>query len=125
MSDVKAFKGLSLLATIFVGALMAAACTIHLRGNDDQSMAGLPVAQQADPAAVELERCRTITYEQKDRLAECRKLWTERRRQFLGSSDQSSNGPAETGPGASASPFRKDQSRLPSELFPAPTQSER
>ena len=30
--------------------------------------------------AAELERCRTISYEQKERLAECRKLWADKRR---------------------------------------------
>ena len=36
MSEVNAFKALSLCTTICVGILAVAACTIHLRGDEDQ-----------------------------------------------------------------------------------------
>jgi conjugative transfer region protein TrbK len=119
MSDLKAFRALTLSVTIFV-VVLAAACTIHLREDNQPQPASL-VVQEGDPVAAELERCRSISYEQKDRLAECRKVWTEQRRQFLG---QSSN-PARPEPAATPSASAKDQSRLPSGLFPTPQPTER
>src|SRR5438045_4713739 len=32
----------------------------------------------------ELAECRSVTYEQREALSECRKAWDEKRRQFLG-----------------------------------------
>ncbi|HXI06192.1 MAG TPA: putative entry exclusion protein TrbK-alt [Bradyrhizobium sp.] len=125
MSDVNAFKALSLGTTICLGMIAVAACTIHLRGDEDQPQAAGSVAQDADPAAAELERCRTISYEQKDRLAECRKIWADKRRQFLGSDRGTAVSPERRDPGDPPSASIKDQSRLPSIFFPAPTQSER
>lgn len=124
MSDLKAFKGLSLLTRVCVGALLAAACTIHLRGDEDQAVSSLPPIQDADPTEAELKRCRTITYEQKDRLTECRKLWAEKRRQLMAPSARSPDGPPRAD--SEVPPALKDQSRYPSGLFPSsPTQSER
>lgn len=126
MSDPRAFKALSLLTTVFVGGLIAAACSIHLRGDEAQPISNAPVAREIDPvAAAELERCRAVTYEQKDRLTECRKLWTEQRRQFLDPTRKSVATPAKSEPSTATPPLVKDQGRLPSELFPAPMKSER
>ena len=120
MSDFKAFKALSLGVIIFV-VVLAAACTIHLRDGDNQPQPASSAVREPDPVAAELERCRSISYEQKDRLAECRKVWADQRRQFLG---QSRN-PAQPDPDATPSPPVKDQSRLPSGFFPNPMQTER
>jgi conjugative transfer region protein TrbK len=116
----KAFRALSVGVTIFVG-ILAAACTIHLRDDDNHPPPATSVVREPDPVAAELERCRSISYEQKDRLAECRKVWAEQRRQFLGRSSNPARPDPDTTPSASV----KDQSRLPSGLFPAPQPTER
>lgn len=120
MSDFKAFKSLSLSATIVV-VVLAAACTIHLRDDNNQPLPVTSVAREPDPVATDLERCRSIGYEQKERLAECRKVWAEQRLQFLGQTRK----PARPDLGATPSPSVKDQSRLPSGLHPNPLQTER
>jgi conjugative transfer region protein TrbK len=123
MSEVNAFKALSLCTTICVGMSAVAACTIHLRGDENQPQTTGSVVRESDSMAAELERCRTISYEQKDRLAECRKLWADKRRQFLGLSGESPSNPGRSdlmAPPASL----KDQSRLPSGLGLAPMESE-
>lgn len=117
MSDFKTFKALSLGVTLFVGVL-AAACTIHLRDDDNQPQPASSVVRQPDPVAAELERCRSISYEQNDRLAECRKIWAEQRRHFLGQSSDTRSNPALPDPDTKPSASFKDQSRLPSGLFP-------
>jgi conjugative transfer region protein TrbK len=124
MSDFNAFKALSLAVTIFVGVL-AAACTIHLRDDDKQPQPASSVVREGDPVAAELEQCRSISYEQKDRLAECRKVWAEQRRFFLRKNIDTPRKPARPGLDATPSAPFKDQSRLPSGLFPAPQPTER
>ena len=120
MSDLKAFRALSAGVTIFV-VVLAAACTIHLRDGDNQPQPASSVIGEPDAVPTELERCRSISYEQPDRLAECRKIWAEQRRQFLG---QNSN-LARPAPDATPSASIKDQSRVPLGLFPAPQPTER
>ena len=124
MSDFKAFKALSLGMTIFVGVL-AAACTIHLRDDDNQPQPASSVVREGDPVAAELERCRSISYEQKDRLAECRKVWAEQRRHFLRQNSDTPRNPARPDPDGTPSASARDQSRLPSGFFRAPQATER
>jgi conjugative transfer region protein TrbK len=124
MSDFKAFKALSLGATI-CAVMLAAACTIHLRDDDNQPQPTASAAHGSDPIAAELQRCRSVSYEQTDRLAECRKVWAEKRGQFLGQSSDTPRKPARPDPDATPSASVKDQSRLLSGLFPAPQQTER
>jgi conjugative transfer region protein TrbK len=124
MSDFKAFKALSLGATIFA-VVLAAACTIHLRGDDNPPQPASSVVREPDPVAAELERCRSISYEEKHRLAECRQVWAEKRRQFLGRDGDTPRNPARPDPDATPSASFKDQSRLPSGLFPTPAPTER
>jgi conjugative transfer region protein TrbK len=124
MSDFKALKALSLAVTIFV-VVLAAACTIHLRGDDNLPQPASSVVREPDPVAAELERCRSISYEQKDRLAECRKVWAEQRRHFLGQNSDTPRNPTRPDPDATPSASFKDQSRLPSGLFPEPQPTER
>jgi conjugative transfer region protein TrbK len=119
MSDFKAFKALSLGATL-CAVVLASACTIHLRGDDNQPQPASSVVREGDPVATELERCRSVSYEQKDRLAECRKVWAEQRRQFLGQHKNPARPDSDATPSASA----RDQGRLPSGLFPAPQPTE-
>ena len=121
MSDFKAFKALSLGVTIFVG-ILAAACTIHLRGDDNQPQPASSVVREGDPQGAEFERCRSVSYEQKDRLAECRKVWAEHRRHFLGQSSDTPRNPAQPDSDATPSASVRDQSRLPPGLLPQPTE---
>jgi conjugative transfer region protein TrbK len=124
MSDFKAFKAVSLGVTIFV-VVLAAACTIHLRDDDNQPQPASSVVREPDLVAAELERCRSIGYEQKDRLSECRKVWAEQRRHFLRQSSETPRIPLRPDPDATPSASARDQSRLPSGLFPAPQPTER
>jgi conjugative transfer region protein TrbK len=124
MSEVKPFKALSLGATI-LAVVLAAACTIHLRDDDNQPQPVSSIVREHDPVAAELERCRSISYEQKDRLAECRKVWAEQRRHFLRHNSDTPRNPARPDPDATPSASFKDQSRLPSGWLPAPQPTER
>jgi conjugative transfer region protein TrbK len=72
------------LMALALVALAIAACTIRLRGGEEQAKMLEPNAMPADPLAAKLAECRSVTYEQKDALTECRKAWAEKRRQFLG-----------------------------------------
>lgn len=108
MTDVKAFKALSLLTTI--GLVAVAACTIQLRGGDDS-----PPAQKAEQAidatSSDLARCRGVTPEETADYRNCKRVWAENRRHFFGKKD----GPAVSGHDDSAAglaPIPKDQSRL-------------
>jgi conjugative transfer region protein TrbK len=116
MSARSRLDRLSVVAGVAVLVLVVAACAIKLRGDEDQ-LSALPSAQEVNPLAAELARCRTVTSEQKDALAECRRIWAEQRRQFLGQSKT----PTPTGlPNDNAPNIRfpapgprKDESRLP------------
>src|SRR5713101_1076248 len=107
---------LSIVAGVAVMVLVVAACAIKLRGDEDQ-ISALPSAQEVDPLAAELARCRTVTSEQKDALAECRRIWAEQRHQFLGQSKtptpstRTNDGAPNIGVPALGP--RKDKSRLP------------
>jgi conjugative transfer region protein TrbK len=107
---------LSIVASVAVMVLVVAACAIKLRGDEDQ-ISALPSAQEVDPLAAELARCRTVTSEQKDALAQCRRIWAEQRRQFLGQSKTPTpaSHPDDSAPniGFPAPGPRKDKSRLP------------
>jgi conjugative transfer region protein TrbK len=102
------------VAALTLVALVAAACTIPLRGGEEQGKMLEPSSTSSDPLAAKLAECRSVTYEQKDALAECRKAWAEKRRQFL---RQDSRLPSDSRtPQAGSSLFvaPKDESRLPS-----------
>ncbi len=107
---------LSMVAGVAVMVLVVTACAIKLRGDEDQILA-LPSAQEVDPLAAELARCRTVTPEQKDALPACRRIWAEQRRQFLGQnktpSPTSHLDDSAPNIGFAASGPRKDKSRLP------------
>lgn len=78
-------------ATVMV--LVVTACAIELRPDDGSSPIVAPHPQQSDPLARGLAQCRTVTVDQSDELAECRRLWAEGRRRFL----RSDRSPDETG----------------------------
>jgi conjugative transfer region protein TrbK len=94
--------------------LVVAACAIRLRGDEEQTNAAASADMTSDPLAKKLGECRSVTYEQKDALSECRKAWAEKRREFL---RRKVPAPAEgEAPPAGSSLFvaPKDESRLPS-----------
>jgi len=94
--------------------LVVAACAIQLRGDEDQPKSAASADRASDPLAAKLAECRSVTYEQKDALTECRKAWAEKRRQFL---RQDARPPSDSRmPQAGSSLFvaPKDESRLPS-----------
>ncbi|QOZ36962.1 putative entry exclusion protein TrbK-alt [Bradyrhizobium sp. CCBAU 53421] len=114
MTDVRAFKALSLLTTI--GLVAVAACTIQLRGRVESGSA--PKAEQrTDAANADLVRCRGVTPEETAGYRRCQQIWAENRRRFLGgkdgvvtpSRDDSTN----------SIPAQKDQSRIP-QGYPLP-----
>lgn len=97
-------------------ALVAAACTIPLRSDEDHAKVLESSDATPDPLAAKLAECRFVTYEQRDALIQCRKVWAEKRHQFLG---QKAPKASDMGmPPAESSLFvmPKDESRLPSGL---------
>ncbi|MDA9467062.1 putative entry exclusion protein TrbK-alt [Bradyrhizobium sp. CCBAU 53415] len=108
MTDVKAFKALSLLTTI--GLVAVAACTIQLRGRFE-SRSALKAEQRTDAISSDLVRCRSATAEEAAGYQHCKQVWAENRRHFFGKKD------GEVAPGhadsASSIPAPKDQSRIP------------
>jgi conjugative transfer region protein TrbK len=112
--NAKTIERLPTLAVVVLIVLVVAACAIRLR--DDQAQTNTPASADviSDPLAMKLAECRSVTYEQKDALSECRKAWAEKRRQFLG---QKTPAPSDTGAaqaGSSLFVVPKDESRLPS-----------
>ncbi|TYO63344.1 putative entry exclusion protein TrbK-alt [Bradyrhizobium hipponense] len=121
------FERLPALIALALAVLVVAACAIRLRDNETetaQSRAALDHVE--NPVAAKLERCRAVTYEQRDALLECQKIWAEQRRQFLKKNDsfspRSDSEPASAGPASPVPP--KDNSRLPSGYPTVPAQSE-
>jgi conjugative transfer region protein TrbK len=95
-------------------AFAVAACAIQLRGNEEQTKVPEPASTASDPLAAKLTQCRSVTYEQKDALAECRKAWAEKRHQFLGQKAPAPSGGQTPRAGSSLFVAPKDESRLPS-----------
>ena len=92
--NTKPIERLLTLAAAVLIVLVLAACAIRLRGDDEQSSTPASTDVKSDPLAMKLTECRSVTYEQKDALSECRKAWAEKRRQFLG---QKAPAPSDTG----------------------------
>ncbi len=113
--NTKTIGRLPTLAAVVLIVLVVAACAIRLRGDEAQTNAPASADVTSDPLAMKLAECRSLTYEQKDALSECRKAWAEKHRQFLG---QKAPAPSDTGAaqagGSSSFVAPKDESRLPS-----------
>jgi conjugative transfer region protein TrbK len=108
MTDVRAFKALSLVMAI--GVLVVTACTIQLRGGEEASAP--PTAGQTTGDGSDLARCRSVTSEGTASYQHCQKVWAENRRRFFGRKD----GAAVSGhhdSAASSTPAPKDQNRMP------------
>lgn len=112
--NTKKLERLPSLAAIVLVVLVVTACAIRLRGGEEQTKSSASADQASDPLTTKLAECRSVTYEQKEALSECRKAWAEKRRQFLGQkvpSASSGNGTSQEGSSLLAAP--KDESRLP------------
>ena len=112
--NTKALERIPALAAVVLVVLVVAACAIRLRGDEAQTSTPASADVTSDPLTTKLAECRSVTYEQKDALSECRKAWAEKRRQFLGqkaSSTSSGNGTFQEGISLFAP---KDESRLSS-----------
>ena len=101
-------------AALALVALTPAACTIPLRGDAGQAKIVEPGRTSLDPLAAKLAECRSVTYERKDALIECRKAWAEKRRQFLGQDARPLSDSRMPQAGSSLFVAPKDESRLPS-----------
>jgi conjugative transfer region protein TrbK len=111
--NTKTLERLPTVAAVMLVVLVVAACAIRLRGDEDQINSSASAERASDPLATKLAECRSVTYEQKDALSECRKAWAEKRRQFLGQkapSASSDNGTPQEGSSLFLLP--KDESRL-------------
>jgi conjugative transfer region protein TrbK len=112
--NTQKLERLPTLAAVMLVVLAVAACAIRLRGDEEQTNTSASADVASDPLVTKLVECRSVTYEQKEALAECRKAWAEKRRQFLG---QKAPTPSDSGsPPAGSSLFAvpKDESRMPS-----------
>ena len=85
MSGRDGLKRLMLMTTAAAVPILVAACTIQLRGDGDGPPARSSAFRATSPLGGELERCRKVTPEQVAQLQECRLIWAENRRRFLGS----------------------------------------
>ncbi len=112
--NTKKLKRLPTLAAVVLVVLVVAACAMRLRGDEDQISSSASAERVSDPLATKLAECRSVTYEQKDALSECRKAWAEKRRQFLGQKAPAPPDSATPRPGSSLIVLPKDESRLPS-----------
>jgi conjugative transfer region protein TrbK len=79
----KKLDGLLAITVVVLTVLVIAACTIRLRGEDNQPAAATSLNQSSDPMAEALEQCLSVVADQPEALTECRKVWAEKRREFL------------------------------------------
>lgn len=119
------FERLPMAVALGFAVLVVAACAIRLRGNESASQSSSSFASKTDAPAAKVAQCRTVTYEQKEALLECRKIWAEQRNEFLSGGGSSSGLDSRAGTAPYASPvLRKDESRLSSGSPSMPSQSE-
>ena len=112
--NTKIIERLPTLAAMVLAVLVVAACAIRLRGDEAQTSTPASADVTSNPLVTKLTECRSVTYEQKDALSECRRAWAEKRRQFLGQKEPAApdSGAAQAGSSLFVAP--KDESRLPS-----------
>jgi conjugative transfer region protein TrbK len=114
--NTKTLERIPALAAVALIVLVVAACAVRLRGDEAQPDGPASAQVTSDPLATKLAECRSVTYEQKDALSECRKTWTEKRRQFLGQNAPAASHTGGAQAGSSLFVPSKDESRLPSDL---------
>ena len=120
--NTKILDRLPTVAAVVLVVLVVAACAIRLRDDGGQTLSAASTDQASDALTAKLAECRSVTYEQKDALSECRRAWAEKRRQFLGQdkapSASSDNEAAKKGSSLFVPP--KDESRLSPGFPPVP-----
>jgi len=94
--NAKKLKRLPTVAAGVLIVLVVAACAIRLRDDEGQTLSATSADHASDALTAKLAECRSVTYEQKDALSECRKAWAEKRRQFLGHKDPPASSDNET-----------------------------
>ena len=110
---MKSLQRFPAMTAVVLIVLVVAACAIRLRDDEGQTLPAASADNASDALTAKLAECRSVTYEQKDALSECRKAWAEKRRQFLGQkapSASSDNGTAQEGSSLFVPP--KNQSRI-------------
>ena len=111
--NMKKLQRLPTMTALVLVVLIVAACAIRLRGDENRTLSATSADHASDALATKLAECRSVTYEQKDALSECRKAWAEKRRQFLGqkiSPSSSDNAPPQEGSSLFVPP--KNESRI-------------
>ena len=93
----------------FIILIAAWAVINSRRGEDPGTIAPLGL-EQVDALVSELARCRTVTLDDTASLENCRRVWTESRRQFFGPT-RATPSPAEQVPTA-ANGLDKNQDRV-------------
>ena len=124
MSGRGGFKrGMFVTTAAAVSVLVVAACTIQLRGDSDGPPAGSSASRATNPLGAELERCRKVTSEQVAELQECRLIWAENRRRFLGSKKTPAASSVDAQPGSPTPSLAqpKNPDRLPQGWPPVAT----
>jgi conjugative transfer region protein TrbK len=124
MSGRGGFKRIMFVTTAAaVPVLVITACTIQLRGDSDGRPAGSSPSRATSPIGTELERCRRVTSEQVAELQECRLIWAENRRRFLGSKKTPGVTSADAQPGSPRPSLAepKNPDRLPQGWPPVAT----
>jgi conjugative transfer region protein TrbK len=116
--NTKALERIPALAAVMLAVLVVAACAIRLRGDEAETGAPASAHVTSDPLAAKLAECRSVTYEQKGALSECRKAWAEKRRRFLGQKAPAASDTGAAQAGSSLFVPPKDESRLPSGYSP-------
>jgi len=116
--NAKKLKRLPTVAAGVLIVLVVAACAIRLRDDEGQTLPAALADHASDALTAKLAECRSVTYEQKEALSECRKAWAEKRRQFLGQKARALSESATPQAGSSLFVVPKDESRLPSGFPP-------
>ncbi|MGY4622870.1 putative entry exclusion protein TrbK-alt [Bradyrhizobium sp. USDA 4486] len=119
---INRLERLPMAAAALIAVLVVAACAIRLRGDESDTESSGSRAPNSDPMAAKLERCRSVSSEQRDALVECQKIWAEKRRQFFGQNGSLTYPEPKARSLTPVPP--KDESRLPSGYPSLPAQSE-
>ena len=123
--NAKKLKRLPTVAAGVLIVLVVAACAIRLRDDEGQTLSPASADQASDALAAKLAECRSVTYEQKAALSECRKAWAEKRRQFLRQAVPSASPDSETSRnGSSLFVPPKDEGHVPLGFPPIPQSKE-
>jgi len=112
--NTKTLERLPTLAAVVLVVLVVAACAVRLRGDERQTNTPASDDVTSDPLKTRLAACRSVTYEQKDALYECRKAWAEKYRQFLGQKAPAASDAGSSQAGSLLFVAPKDESRPPS-----------